>query len=64
MSKFLVLISEIFNDALQTKCKRCTEKQKQMMEFIVDWYTKNQPEQWQVLVEKSIEDLKKKNAGQ
>ncbi|XP_011690645.1 PREDICTED: ejaculatory bulb-specific protein 3-like [Wasmannia auropunctata] len=53
---------EIFSDALQSKCKRCTEKQKQMMDSLVDYFTKNKPEQWEALVRKSIEDLKKKNA--
>ncbi|XP_024872714.1 ejaculatory bulb-specific protein 3-like [Temnothorax curvispinosus] len=55
---------EIFSEALQTKCKRCTEKQKEKMDLIVDWYTTNKPDQWETLVAKSIEDLRKKNAGQ
>lgn len=64
MSKFLIFISEIFGESLQTKCKRCTEKQKEMMDKVVDWYTKNKPDQWEALVTKSIENAKKKNAGQ
>ncbi|XP_012533222.1 ejaculatory bulb-specific protein 3 [Monomorium pharaonis] len=55
---------EIFSEALQTNCKRCTEKQKNKMDLIVDWYTKNRPDEWQAAVAKSIEDLKKKNADQ
>ncbi|XP_011866176.1 PREDICTED: ejaculatory bulb-specific protein 3-like [Vollenhovia emeryi] len=55
---------ELFSEAFQTKCKRCTEKQKENMNMIVEWYTKNQPDQWEVIVAKTIEDLKKKNAGQ
>jgi len=54
----------IFSEALQTKCKKCTQKQKDKLDLIVDWYTKNKPEQWKVLVAKSIEDLKKKNADE
>ncbi|EZA53190.1 ObirCsp12 [Ooceraea biroi] len=54
---------EIFAEALQSKCKRCTEKQKKMLDDIVGWYTENKPAEWQTIVEKSIEDLKKKNAG-
>ncbi|KAM0726057.1 Allergen Tha p 1 [Formica fusca] len=55
---------EIASEAFQTKCKRCTEKQKEMMDSLVDWYTKNKPDLWQKIVEKSLEDMKKKNAGQ
>lgn len=56
------MISEIFSEALQSNCKKCTEKQKEMMDLIVDWYTTNKPDEWQALVAKSIEDLRKKNA--
>ncbi|XP_011160226.1 ejaculatory bulb-specific protein 3 [Solenopsis invicta] len=58
-AKFL---KEVFSDALNNNCKRCTEKQKEHMDYIVDWYTKNKPDEWQAIVVKSIEDLKKKNA--
>jgi len=64
VSNYFILISEFFSEAFQNKCKRCTEKQKQMMDVIVDWYTKNRPEQWQAIIAKTIEDLKKQNAGQ
>ncbi|KAL6446458.1 hypothetical protein ACFW04_001194 [Cataglyphis niger] len=46
-SKFF---SKIFSEAFQTQCKKCTEKQKNMLEIIIDWYTKNQPEQWNRLL--------------
>ncbi|XP_011160224.1 putative odorant-binding protein A10 [Solenopsis invicta] len=52
---------DIFFDALGNKCKRCTEKQKEYMKIIQDWYTTNNPDKWQAAVAKS-EDLKKKNA--
>ncbi|KAL6261562.1 hypothetical protein P5V15_006649 [Pogonomyrmex californicus] len=54
---------EIFSEALQSNCKRCTEKQKDMLNLIVDWYTKNKPDEWEALVAKSLEDMKKKNAN-
>ncbi|XP_070169008.1 ejaculatory bulb-specific protein 3-like [Polyergus mexicanus] len=57
-------IKEISSEAFQTKCKKCTEKQKKMLDIIVDWYTQNEPELWQKFVKKSLEDMKKKNAGQ
>jgi len=56
------LISVILNGALQTNCRKCTEKQKYILDLIVDWYTKNKPKEWEALVAKSIEDAKKKNA--
>ncbi|GAB1860338.1 Chemosensory protein [Camponotus japonicus] len=55
---------DIASEALQTKCKRCTEKQKEIIDAVVDWYTQNKPDKWQKIVEKSLEDMKKKNAGQ
>ncbi|XP_070168928.1 ejaculatory bulb-specific protein 3-like [Polyergus mexicanus] len=55
---------EMASEALQTKCKKCTEKQKEMLDLVVDWYTKNKPDQWQKMIKKSLEDMKKKNAGQ
>lgn len=58
------MISEIFSEVLQTKCKRCTEKQKQNMDLIVDWYVKNKPKDWEAIVAKSIEDIRKKASGQ
>ncbi|XP_018046519.1 PREDICTED: ejaculatory bulb-specific protein 3-like [Atta colombica] len=54
---------EVASEALQTKCKKCTEKQKEILNLIVDWYTKNRPEQWEAFVAKTIENLKKKNQG-
>ncbi|KAL0105386.1 hypothetical protein PUN28_016799 [Cardiocondyla obscurior] len=54
---------DIFSEAVQTNCRRCTEKQKEKLDYIVDWFTKNKPEQWQAMIAKSLEELKKKNAG-
>jgi len=56
------LILAIFGEALQTQCKKCTQKQKELLDIIVDWYTKNKPKEWEALVAKSIEEAKKKNA--
>ncbi|XP_020296969.1 ejaculatory bulb-specific protein 3-like [Pseudomyrmex gracilis] len=55
---------DIFSEAFQTKCKKCTEKQKEMLDEIVVWYTEHQPEQWKAIVAKTVEDLKQKNTGQ
>ncbi|KYN04241.1 PREDICTED: ejaculatory bulb-specific protein 3-like [Cyphomyrmex costatus] len=54
---------EVASEVLQTKCKKCNERQKEIMNSIVDWYTKNRPEQWEAFVAKTIENPKKKNAG-
>jgi len=58
------LISVILFEAVHTKCKKCTQKQKDNLDLLLDWYTKNKPEQLNNLVAKSIEDLKKKNADE
>lgn len=46
---------------MATKCRRCTDKQKDMMEKIVVWYTENRPEEWSALVIHLIEEAKKQN---
>ncbi|XP_050447311.1 ejaculatory bulb-specific protein 3-like [Cataglyphis hispanica] len=53
---------EVLPEALQTECRRCTEKQKQLLDYMIDWYTTNNPAELQELIAKSLEDLKKKNA--
>ncbi|EFN72617.1 Putative odorant-binding protein A10 [Camponotus floridanus] len=52
--------NKILSEALQTKCKLCTEKQKYMLDELSDWYTKNEPAKWDALVAKSLENMKKK----
>ncbi|XP_012522579.2 ejaculatory bulb-specific protein 3 [Monomorium pharaonis] len=54
----------IFPEAVQTNCKKCTEKQKNNLNLAADWMTKNKPNEWQALVAKSVEEMKMKNVGQ
>ncbi|KYM98241.1 PREDICTED: ejaculatory bulb-specific protein 3-like [Cyphomyrmex costatus] len=53
-------LTGMFSEAYQTKCKKCTEKQKEMFSTIIDWYKKNEPDKWQLVVAKTVEDMKKK----
>ncbi|EGI64540.1 Putative odorant-binding protein A10 [Acromyrmex echinatior] len=53
----------VMSEIIQTNCKKCTEKQKEMFTETKNWFTQNKPEQWEALVAKSAEDMKKKNAG-
>ncbi|KYM98239.1 PREDICTED: ejaculatory bulb-specific protein 3-like [Cyphomyrmex costatus] len=53
-------LTGIFSEAYQTKCKKCTEKQKEMFAEVAEWYMKNYPEKWQLIVAKTLEDMKKK----
>ncbi|KAL6418745.1 hypothetical protein ACFW04_011825 [Cataglyphis niger] len=55
--------NKIFGEALQTQCRKCTEKQKYMLEAVINWYTKNQPLQWIQLVEKTLKNIIKKVEG-
>ncbi|XP_046823345.1 ejaculatory bulb-specific protein 3-like [Vespa crabro] len=48
-------------EAIITKCKKCTEKQKENFEFIAVWYTDNRPDEWNALIKKFMEDAKKQN---
>ncbi|XP_018358864.1 PREDICTED: ejaculatory bulb-specific protein 3-like [Trachymyrmex cornetzi] len=52
----------IFSEAFQTKCKKCTEKQKIIIEKGIEWFQKNEPEKWDRIVAKTLEDTKKKSA--
>ncbi|KYN04243.1 Putative odorant-binding protein A10 [Cyphomyrmex costatus] len=53
----------IMSEVIQTNCKKCTEKQKKLYTEMLNWFTQNKPKQWEALVVKSVEDMKKKNAG-
>ncbi|EGI69189.1 PREDICTED: ejaculatory bulb-specific protein 3-like [Acromyrmex echinatior] len=52
--------TDMFSEAYHTQCKKCTEKQKKMLSSVVNWYKKNDPDMWQLIVAKSVEDMKKK----
>ncbi|KYN42162.1 Putative odorant-binding protein A10 [Trachymyrmex septentrionalis] len=60
---FLYLILEVQSEVMQTNCKKCNERQKEMYAETTKWYTQNQPEKWEALMAKSVEDMKKKNAA-
>ncbi|KAH0950145.1 CspE1 [Eciton burchellii] len=53
----------ILGEALVSKCKRCTEKQKVILDQSIDWFIKNKPDDWEKLVTKTLEDLRNKNAN-
>ncbi|XP_014467207.1 PREDICTED: ejaculatory bulb-specific protein 3-like [Dinoponera quadriceps] len=52
----------LISEAIVTKCQKCTEKQKENLDKVTDWYTQNKPEDWNAIVEKAVKDLKDKNA--
>jgi len=54
------LVLELFTDAYLTKCMRCTEKQKETLKKVSEWYVKNAPEKWESIIAKIAEDAKKK----
>jgi hypothetical protein len=56
------LISESFGSALSNQCKNCTEKQKEHFEFVIEWYTKNEPAEWEEIITKVLEDARKAKA--
>lgn len=37
---------DIFDEAVVTRCRKCTDKQKESFTVIAEWYTKNQPDKW------------------
>jgi len=60
MWKNILWVLEIFTDAFLTNCKRCTEKQKEILKNVSEWYIINAPEKWGSIIAKIIEDAKKK----
>jgi hypothetical protein len=54
------VVSGVISEAMQTQCRKCTEKQKALLDRMADWYTTNAPEQWEAFVRKTIEDAQKK----
>ncbi|KAG5344626.1 PEB3 protein, partial [Acromyrmex charruanus] len=57
--KYGNLILGIVGEVFQTKCKKCTEKQKELILTVKNWYVQNEPEQWESLIAKTIEYGKK-----
>jgi NAD-dependent SIR2 family protein deacetylase len=51
--------TEKFPEAIVTKCKKCTNKQKEMFEKIVVFYTEKEPEKWNTILVKAIKDSQK-----
>ncbi|KYM98238.1 PREDICTED: ejaculatory bulb-specific protein 3-like [Cyphomyrmex costatus] len=56
--------TEKFSEAFQTRCKKCTERQKEIFAQGIEWIQKNEPETWQLILLKVIEKMKRKAAAQ
>ncbi|XP_043491521.1 uncharacterized protein LOC122517172 [Polistes fuscatus] len=58
-AKFL---KDILPEALVTKCVKCTEKQKIILDKMISWFDENDKETWKSILSKAIEKhLDKKN---
>ncbi|KYM98240.1 PREDICTED: ejaculatory bulb-specific protein 3-like [Cyphomyrmex costatus] len=55
-------ITEMFSEAFQTKCRRCTKKQIENMDMVTNWFVTHEPERWELIVAKTVENMKKKAA--
>ncbi|KYN23321.1 Ejaculatory bulb-specific protein 3, partial [Trachymyrmex cornetzi] len=56
-------IAELFSEAFQTQCRKCTKKQTENLNLVTDWFVKNEPELWKLIVAKTVEKMKKKAAS-
>ncbi|XP_012153654.1 chemosensory protein 3 [Megachile rotundata] len=45
-------LKKILPDALETECKKCTEKQREVTKKVIKHLVNNKPEMWQKLVDK------------
>ncbi|KAJ8670413.1 hypothetical protein QAD02_001672 [Eretmocerus hayati] len=57
-----VFMKENFPEALVTKCRKCTEKQKEAFETIATWFINNEPNTWDMVLRKAVNDFTKKGA--
>ncbi|XP_046746002.1 ejaculatory bulb-specific protein 3-like [Diprion similis] len=48
-----------FPEAVLTKCRKCTEKQKESLDILVAWYVEHQPDDWNTLVKHFLENAQK-----
>ncbi|XP_058799873.1 uncharacterized protein LOC131669181 [Phymastichus coffea] len=48
-------------EALVTKCRKCTDRQKYMFERIVTYYTENEPDKWALVISNLIKKYEKKH---
>ncbi|EGI69191.1 PREDICTED: ejaculatory bulb-specific protein 3-like [Acromyrmex echinatior] len=56
-------ITELYTEAFQTKCRKCTKKQIENMDMVTNWFVTNEPEKWKLIVAKTVEKMKKKAAS-
>lgn len=48
-------------EAVVTKCRKCTAKQKKNFYAISVWYPKNEPDKWDAFVKKAFAEYRTKN---
>lgn len=58
---FFFFLAANLPEAVITKCKKCTDKQKENFEYLAVWYNDNRPDEWNALIKKFMEDAKKMN---
>ncbi|KAG8041731.1 hypothetical protein G9C98_007035 [Cotesia typhae] len=50
-----------FPEAVVTNCRKCTEWQKVAFDKIADWYSSHQPDNWNSLIDKMLQEAKARN---
>ncbi|XP_076765717.1 chemosensory protein 1 [Xylocopa sonorina] len=53
----------MFAEAFVTKCKKCTEKQVDMLNKVSAWYSENEPDNWKKVVERAMQSMQKKGGA-
>ncbi|XP_011160348.1 allergen Tha p 1 [Solenopsis invicta] len=44
-------LNDLFREAVRTDCERCTDKQRQIMNTITEWYEQNEADVWKIILE-------------
>lgn len=56
------LFTENFPEAIVTKCRKCTDRQKIAFEKVAVWFNEKEPENWAAVIKSSITDFQTKAA--
>nr|QNL14941.1 chemosensory protein 4 [Aulacocentrum confusum] len=52
---------DTFAEAVLTQCVKCTARQTEIFNKITDWYTKNEPEKYNMVIAKAVKFLAMNN---
>ncbi|KAJ8683338.1 hypothetical protein QAD02_019130 [Eretmocerus hayati] len=52
-----IFLKQNLPEAMVTKCKKCTERQRDAFSVVADWYAEHDPKTWDNIIRKSVEEF-------